>query len=92
MLESIARQGQYNHYSKRSIQSAGNQPVSVRSAFMLSAAFVLLTASSLKSEAEEAQQNSGDSENSSQVLIGGFPKPRRCFGRISGHAFAFAVG
>jgi hypothetical protein len=71
MLESIARQGQYNHYSKRAIHNAANLPVNMRSAFMLSAAFVMLTTSSLKSEAEEVQQNSGETENAAQMLISG---------------------
>ena len=71
MLESIARQGQYNHYSNRAIQSAANRPVNMRSAFMLSAAFFLLTTSSLKSEAEEVPQNSNETENASQLVISG---------------------
>jgi hypothetical protein len=71
MLESIARQGQYNHYSNRSIQSAANRPVNMRCAFMLSAAFLMLTTSSPKSEAEEVKQNSDETENTGQILISG---------------------
>ncbi len=67
MLESIARQGQCNHYSKRSLQGAGSRHSTVRSVFMFSAAFALLTASSPQSDAEESQKTSTELGQSDQT-------------------------
>lgn len=66
MLESIARKGQYNHYSKRSFQSSNNRYLDVRSAFMFYVAFILLIASSPHGNAEDAQKTSAELGKSGQ--------------------------
>jgi hypothetical protein len=66
MLESITRHGQYNHYSKRSIQGTKGPRVDVRSVFMFSATVILLIASSLRSDAEDGQKTSAELGQSGQ--------------------------
>jgi hypothetical protein len=66
MLESIARKGQYNHYSQRSFQNSDSRHLDVRSAFIFYVAVFLLIASSVHSNAEDAQKTSAELGKSGQ--------------------------